>query len=182
MKKMMIIIAALMIAGTVSAAPDMWGYAFTGTSRSANFTLPVATGDLTPYTTQTTGWAVNLMSGTSSLDLTSILLDTKSPIVNAGTFFVTAWSTVGIVEDQSVYYQIVSADGFATLDSTPYILQDVDAPVGAVDLDIDQTAQLDFSGSSWQVVPEPATIGLFGLGALSAWILRRNKMKATKEA
>ncbi len=36
---------------------------------------------------------------------------------------------------------------------------------------------------TWQnVVPEPATIGLFGLGALSAWIVRRNKMKATEEA
>ncbi len=33
-----------------------------------------------------------------------------------------------------------------------------------------------------QVVPEPATIGLFGLGALSAWIIRRNKQKAQEEA
>jgi len=32
------------------------------------------------------------------------------------------------------------------------------------------------------VVPEPATIGLFGLGALSAWIIRRNKQKATEVA
>ena len=36
----------------------------------------------------------------------------------------------------------------------------------------------DASGSGLvDVVPEPATIGLFGLGALSAWILRRNKAK-----
>jgi hypothetical protein len=44
------------------------------------------------------------------------------------------------------------------------------------------------SGTPWvgangtTVVPEPATIGLFGLGALSAWIIRRNKAKATEEA
>ena len=40
----------------------------------------------------------------------------------------------------------------------------------------------DFTGSTWVPVPEPATVGLFGLGALSAWIIRRNKMKAIKEA
>jgi opacity protein-like surface antigen len=32
-----------------------------------------------------------------------------------------------------------------------------------------------------QAVPEPATVGLFGLGALSAWIVRRNKMQAREE-
>ena len=36
--------------------------------------------------------------------------------------------------------------------------------------------------NSWvTVVPEPATIGLFGLGALSAWIIRRNKLQAREE-
>jgi hypothetical protein len=40
----------------------------------------------------------------------------------------------------------------------------------------------DFGSSTYTVVPEPATIGLFGLGALSAWIVRRNKIKATEEA
>jgi hypothetical protein len=40
----------------------------------------------------------------------------------------------------------------------------------------------NIGASTYTVVPEPATIGLFGLGALSAWIVRRNKMKATVEA
>jgi len=35
--------------------------------------------------------------------------------------------------------------------------------------------------STITVVPEPATVGLFGLGALSAWIIRRNKQKAREE-
>lgn len=36
---------------------------------------------------------------------------------------------------------------------------------------------LDAGASALDIVPEPATIGLFGLGALSAWILRRNNAK-----
>jgi hypothetical protein len=46
------------------------------------------------------------------------------------------------------------------------------------------TTPQDYAPGSVQtitVVPEPATIGLFGLGALSAWIIRRNKQKATEE-
>ena len=39
----------------------------------------------------------------------------------------------------------------------------------------------DFTGQNWVAVPEPATIGLFGLGALSAWIVRRNKLQAREE-
>lgn len=38
------------------------------------------------------------------------------------------------------------------------------------------------TNNAYTVVPEPATIGLFGLGALSTWIVRRNKRKATEEA
>ena len=34
---------------------------------------------------------------------------------------------------------------------------------------------------SWQAVPEPATVGLFGLGALGAWFIRRSKKQAREE-
>jgi len=37
------------------------------------------------------------------------------------------------------------------------------------------------NNSSVTVVPEPATLGLFGLGALSAWIIRRNKKQVREE-
>ena len=48
-----------------------------------------------------------------------------------------------------------------------------DGSTGTVD-----AGTFDASGAGLlKVIPEPATIGLFGLGALSAWILRRNKAK-----
>lgn len=36
--------------------------------------------------------------------------------------------------------------------------------------------------NGFQVVPEPATVGLFGLGALSAWFIRRSKRAQQEEA
>ncbi len=37
--------------------------------------------------------------------------------------------------------------------------------------------QFDFSSSTWQAVPEPATFLLFGMGGIGAWLVRRkNRM------
>ena len=33
-----------------------------------------------------------------------------------------------------------------------------------------------------QVVPEPATFLLFGIGGMGAWLIRRNKMQVKEEA
>jgi hypothetical protein len=45
------------------------------------------------------------------------------------------------------------------------------------------TASLDASGSGLlQVVPEPATFLLFGMGGIGAWLIRRNRMKSQEEA
>jgi hypothetical protein len=38
------------------------------------------------------------------------------------------------------------------------------------------------SGTTITVIPEPATIGLFGLGALSVWFIRRSKKVQREEA
>lgn len=47
---------------------------------------------------------------------------------------------------------------------------------------VGSTGTIQLGTQEWQsVVPEPATIGLFGLGALSAWVIRRNKLKAREE-
>jgi hypothetical protein len=43
-----------------------------------------------------------------------------------------------------------------------------------------ESAQV-FDYKSFAVVPEPATVGLFGLGAIGAWIVRRNKQKALEQ-
>lgn len=41
---------------------------------------------------------------------------------------------------------------------------------------------IDFGSNVAQVVPEPATFLLFGMGAFGAWLVRRNKLKAKEEA
>ncbi len=60
------------------------------------------------------------------------------------------------------------------LDTQAFVLPTLSATPGPTDADV----AFDFTGSTWVAVPEPATIGLFGLGALSAWILRRSKKQA----
>ena len=75
-----------------------------------------------------------------------------------------------ILDDDATFYGVYTADasGFSEL-------------TGAAGHAYVATAILDAGGTAMNVVPEPATIGLFGLGALSAWIVRRNKLKAREE-
>lgn len=37
-------------------------------------------------------------------------------------------------------------------------------------------------GGGWQVVPEPATALLFGIGGMGAWLFRRSKLKSKEES
>lgn len=64
------------------------------------------------------------------------------------------------------------------IESAAVTLADLEAPIGGTDLDV----AFDFSGATWQAVPEPATFLLFGIGGFGAWLLRRNKLKAKEEA
>ncbi len=41
---------------------------------------------------------------------------------------------------------------------------------------------LQGAGGDWQAVPEPATALLFGIGGMGAWMIRRNKIKSKEEA
>jgi hypothetical protein len=50
-------------------------------------------------------------------------------------------------------------------------------PASDIDAQYNTTAM-----GTWQAVPEPATFMLFGIGAIGAWMIRRNKMKAQEEA
>jgi hypothetical protein len=50
----------------------------------------------------------------------------------------------------------------------------VDGIPGIGDLDV----TVSWSGSVWQAVPEPATMGLFGLGAIGTFLIRRKKRTA----
>jgi hypothetical protein len=80
-----------------------------------------------------------------------------------------------IVSDSSTLGGIEANDTFLLTQVAGPILAGTEPP---------STASVFAPGSvsTITVVPEPATIGLFGLGALSAWIIRRNKAKATEEA
>jgi len=73
----------------------------------------------------------------------------------------------------------VGSAGFY-IDSVTQVLSDLDdvEVPGPNDLDV----TFDFTGQSWQAVPEPATALLFGIGGMGAFILRRNKLKAKEEA
>jgi hypothetical protein len=55
--------------------------------------------------------------------------------------------------------------------SAEFTLPDREAPIGGSDLDV----AFDFSSSSWQAVPEPATFLLFGIGGVGAWLVRRKQ-------
>jgi hypothetical protein len=66
------------------------------------------------------------------------------------------------------------------IDSATQILADLDDLLppspGATDV------TFNFSSSSWQAVPEPATAMLFSVGGMGAWMLRRRKQQAQIEA
>jgi hypothetical protein len=66
------------------------------------------------------------------------------------------------------------------IDSITTILPDLDdlVPPGPTDLNV----TFNFSGQSWQAVPEPATALLFGIGGMGAWMVRRSKLKSKEEA
>ena len=65
------------------------------------------------------------------------------------------------------------------IDSSAEILPDLDDGTAPDPGDLNIT--FDFTGQTWQAVPEPATALLFGIGGLGAWMIRRNKRKAQEE-
>jgi hypothetical protein len=77
-----------------------------------------------------------------------------------------------IIDDGDWYYY-----------STPLLLQDSTAPQTIqMNTDLVNGNAIDFGSNVAQVVPEPATFLLFGMGAMGAWLVRRNKLKSKEEA
>jgi hypothetical protein len=77
-----------------------------------------------------------------------------------------------VVSDKSDMQDIVNGDTFWLADGVgPVIVAGASPPAVPVTV-------APGSISSVTVVPEPATIGLFGLGALGAWIIRRRKWQS----
>jgi hypothetical protein len=63
---------------------------------------------------------------------------------------------------------------YSMIESQLYALPSLDRPLATGDTDV----TFDFSGQEWQVVPEPGTMALFGLGlmTLAAKKMRKRKM------
>jgi hypothetical protein len=63
---------------------------------------------------------------------------------------------------------------YSMIESQLYALPSLDRPLATGDTDV----TFDFSGKEWQVVPEPGTMALFGLGlmTLAAKKMRKRKM------
>jgi hypothetical protein len=105
-------------------------------------------------------------------------------------FFGGGWSTENILDNSTARvgqyaFAVISTEAnFANIaDGATISITQVGGPI--VDLQPGGTGGVALpqafnpgTTSSVTVVPEPATIGLFGLGALSAWFIRRSKKVA----
>ncbi len=177
MKKAILIMALLLTSFTASAQ-DMWNYAISNLNSSATFSLPVnGAPDMSAYAGQGAGWTINLLTlGTETL------LGSTTVFANSGgTLLILGWLTPLIDEGTDSFYRILSDDGLASIDSSFVNLPLATGPLPPGEPGVDNTA-FNFSSSTWQVVPEPATALLFGIGGLGAFIVRRNKQKAQEEA
>lgn len=134
------------------------------------------------------GWAIQVYqspSATINFDITLSALYQTSVNVSTGTF---PWensvtiSTVSMNVTDGSYIYPVLFDNAVPANSTSYLVLDTAARnVGAYDPQVSYTPgrtipatenTVQFSGQTWQPIPEPATMGLLGLGAL-AMVLRR---------
>lgn len=188
-------IIALIVAGLMAsvAVADIVSFKWAGDGAAASgvtagdtvFTITDddATADITAFIS---GGEIDI------LNLSGLTAYQSSTVVIGPVFAGSKWSTAytgdisgndsvagdfvyAIISDSSTLGDIGVGDTFVlTQTAGPLLLQGDPS-----------TTPLDYSPgavSTVTVVPEPATVGLFGLGALSAWIIRRNKAKATEEA
>jgi hypothetical protein len=114
---------------------------------------------------------------------------TFSGTVNVTEAFASGNTSVAFIQFLDGVY---GSTGFFTADVTSSGNFSIDANAPASGLNIIQVGfrnsgiegtagEIEISNLSLVAVPEPATVGLFGLGALGAWIIRRNKAKAIEE-
>jgi hypothetical protein len=179
--KIKLIIVAMLSFATVSHAGLMSWYSDSfGDPNTVTIDGVTAVDDwyVGLYTTDDTIW-----SGTQ-LDLyTDLVASTTLDVIFTPSFtagMVTTYQDLDIADDIEVFTVIFNSDSLDT--ATAYIVVDAttfnSGSASGTDTAIDY--RLTSINGTWQSVPEPATIGLFGLGALSAWFIRRSK-KAQQE-
>lgn len=108
----------------------------------------------------------------------------KPPFLGGG------WSSdiINSTDDTAVgqgVYGIISDNGsFSFADGDTFLITQITGPITAGATPANPTPSQFGYGSLSTVtvyaIPEPATVGLFGLGALSAWFIRRNKKQAVE--
>jgi hypothetical protein len=165
-------IAAVAVLASIATADivydgEQWGYEILSTT----FTHSITAAGGSDAAFGALDWTVNLLyAGDDSVVGSTTVLGYD------GTYYInTINPTADITEGSTVYLAVydnaVVANANYVIYSAQLDLQDLDGNWAPAANDV----TVDFSSSSWQAVPEPATIGLFGLGALSAWFIRRNK-------
>jgi hypothetical protein len=160
MKKLIILLT--LVFSLTASAQEMWSYAMQ---------LAIAP-DLASESGSGAGWYVSLVNNADQSELAS----TSVAAWNANSLYVLGWNTPAIEEGLDVFYRIYNdtvlpSGSYSQIDSQTVTLQDLSAGYlpGA------NNVTLDFTGQTWQAVPEPASVGLISLGGLLAILYSRKQ-------
>lgn len=166
MKKILMAVAVLAVAGLVQADLLTWNsqFLYTGVNPAPG-TSPSGDG-VDGY-----GWQTDIALAGSLVTAPSLIPDAGTA-ANYGWYDGSGYYVGGFqftAEDvQDVVMRIFSDNGYA-LDSQVLSLPDLPGNPGPGETNV----QFDFTGSTWVAVPEPATIGLMGIAGLGLFLARR---------
>mgnify|MGYP003573283988 CR=1 FL=1 len=161
MRKLMAVMLVLAVA--VAAQADLRTYNSLFTAANVPLTGTEVDGD-------GFGWAVSFDSSTlGEVDETTALtlgwITGFGYTVNAGSFTVNELDTVSAV----LYDAPSSGSALNFIVSAPVVVPDLTDPIAPGSNEV----TFDFSGSSWEAIPEPATIGLMGIAGLGMFLARK---------
>lgn len=164
MKKVVFFIAILATVFFASAQEESWDF-------SMQFAEAPAWSGSTPP--EELSWYATLIDKSTGIQLD---VGTSSIRLVDNSLYIFGW-TANLKEETEVFYRVYNNANFANATHFLNSNQSITLPnISSLSSPEASQISLGFSGSeTWQAVPEPATIGLFGLGALGAWFVRRNK-------
>ena len=179
MKK--IIITAL-IAGAISSQAALINWSGALTSGTASYQVDSVTLEANWYVGLYQLDTLAIDTGNLTSDLiynTTIGINDQPPTVPPAHYVrIDPLSNLNVTDNVNVF-TVIFDNADINLAENYFIVDDAVWNVGNDANPVSYNPIGTMSGS-WQAVPEPATIGLFGLGALGAWFIRRSK-KAQEE-